>query len=64
MTVEQFANIAEIIGVILVIASLIYVARELRQNTDMMRVNASNERLKRDFDIVANLLDSRKLAEV
>ena len=64
MTVEQFANIAEIIGVILVIASLIYVARELRQNTDMMRVNASNEWLKRDFDIVANLLDSRKLAEV
>lgn len=64
MTVEQFANIAEIIGVILVIASLIYVARELRQNTDMMRVNASNERLKRDFDIVANLLDSRNLAEV
>lgn len=64
MTVEQFANIAEIIGVILVIASLIYVARELRQNTDMMRVNASNERVKRDFDIVANLLDSRNLAEV
>ena len=64
MTVEQFANFAEIIGVILVIASLVYVAQQLRQNTAMMRVGASNERVKRDFDIVANLLDSRDLAEV
>ena len=64
MTVEQYANIAEIIGVILVIASLIYVAQQLQQNTAMMRVGASNERVKRDFDIVANLLDSRDLAEV
>ena len=64
MTVEQFANFAEIIGVILVIASLVYVAQQLRQNTDMMRVSASNERVKRDFDIVANLLDNRNLAEV
>ena len=64
MTVEQFANLAEIIGVILVIASLVYVAQQLRQNTAMMRVGASNERVKRDFDIVANLLDSRDLAEV
>jgi hypothetical protein len=63
MTVEQFANFAEIIGVILVIASLVYVAQQLRQNTDMMRVSASNERVRRDFEIVANLLDSRNLAE-
>ena len=64
MTIEQFANFAEIIGVVLVIASLVYVARQLQQNTDMMRVSASNERVSRDFNIVANMLDSRSLAEV
>ncbi len=34
MSLDQIANLAEIIGVTLVIASLIYVARQLRQNTD------------------------------
>ena len=34
MTLENFSYLAEIIGVLLVIASLIYVAKQLRQNTD------------------------------
>jgi len=34
MTLEQLAYLAEIVGVILVVASLAYVARQLRQNTD------------------------------
>ena len=34
MSLDQIANLAEIIGVTLVIASLIYVAKQLRQNTD------------------------------
>ena len=42
MTLELFASIAEIIGVILVIASLIYVAQQLRQNTEMMRAESRN----------------------
>jgi hypothetical protein len=41
MTLEQYAYLAEIIGVVLVIASLAYVALQLRQNTAAMR--ASNE---------------------
>lgn len=64
MTVEQFANIAEIIGVVLIIVSLFYVAQQLRQNTAMMRVGASNDRVKRDFDIIDSLLNSREMAEV
>jgi len=43
MTLEEFAYIAEIIGVVLVIASLIYVAQQLRQNTEMMRAESRNE---------------------
>ena len=37
MTLEQYAYLAEIVGVILVIASLVYVAQQVRQNTDAVR---------------------------
>jgi len=33
MTLEQFSYVAQIVGVVLVIASLVYVAKQLRQNT-------------------------------
>jgi hypothetical protein len=42
MTLEQFAYIAEIIGVIFLIASLLYVGRQLHQNTEMMRAESRN----------------------
>lgn len=63
MTLEQIASIAEILGLILVIASLIYLARQIGQTTDMMRVGASNERIQRDTDIVNSLVHSREVAE-
>ena len=34
MSLDQIANIAEIVGLILVIASLFYVAKQLKQNTN------------------------------
>lgn len=40
MSLEYFANVAELIGVILVIASLIYVAKQLRQNTNAVRAQS------------------------
>jgi hypothetical protein len=40
MTLEEFAYLAEIVGVILVIASLVYVAKQLRQNTDALHVQS------------------------
>ncbi len=43
MTLEQYASVAEIIGVMLVIASLMYVAQQIRQNTEMMRAESRNE---------------------
>ena len=36
MTLEQFAYLAEIIGVIVVIASLIYLAKQVRQNSKQL----------------------------
>ena len=64
MTLEQYAYLAEIIGVALVIASLVYLARQLKQTTEMMRVGAANERVQRDYDIVSQLISSREVAEI
>jgi hypothetical protein len=40
MNLEQLANIAEVVGVLLVIASLIYVARQLRQTTEALHAQS------------------------
>ena len=63
MSLEQIASLAEIIGLLLVFATLIYVARQLNQTTAMMRVSASGERLQRDTDIVNSIVHSREIAE-
>ena len=64
MTMEQYAYLGEIIAAVAVIASLVYVAKQLGQNTAIMRVTASSERLERDYDIVAPLIENRELAEI
>lgn len=38
MALDEIANIAEISAAILVVASLIYVGRQLKQNTQSMRL--------------------------
>jgi len=58
MTLEQYAAVAEIAGVILVIASLVYVAKQLGQNNEMMRANASALRVQRDADLNFRVSDS------
>jgi hypothetical protein len=60
---EQYANLAEIVGVLLVVASLLYVAKQLRQTSDMMRVTASNERVQREYEILNSLIENREVAE-
>ena len=64
MTLEQWASLAEIIAAIAVVASLIYVARQLNQTTEMMRVNASNDRVHRDFELVSSVIGSKEVADV
>lgn len=64
MTLEQLAYLGEIFAALGVVASLIYVARQLGQNTAMMRVAAASEGVERDYEIVAPMLQSRELTEV
>ena len=64
MTLEQVANIGNIAAAIAVVVSLVYVARQLNQNTAMLRASAAGERVQRDFDIIAPILESREIAEL
>jgi len=64
MTLEQYAYLGEIFTSLSVVASLIYVARQLAQNTAMMRVAASSEAVERDYDLVAPMIGSQELAEI
>ena len=42
MTLEQYSYIAQILGLLFIIPSLIYVGRQLKQNTEMMRAESRN----------------------
>jgi len=64
MTLEQFAYLAQIVGVIVVIVSLVYVARQLQQNTEMARIAAGSQQVQADFDLTDSMIANRELAEV
>ena len=61
---EQFSYLAQIIGVVLVIASLVYVGRQLKQNTLMMQAQASGERVQRDSELNAQVSGNAEFAEL
>ena len=64
MMLEQLANLADVIGAFLIVASLVYVARQLRQNRHMMQAAASSGRVERDYQIVSPIIDNREIAEM
>ena len=45
MTLQEFANLAEIVGAFAVVVSLVYLAIQVRQNTVQMRENSKIARL-------------------
>ena len=57
MTLEEYAYLAEIIGVVLIIASLIYVARQLHQNTDAQLATSRQSLLEADLDLFSKSMD-------
>ena len=64
MTLEQFAYLSEVIAAIAVVSSLIYVARQIGQNTEMMRASVASERVRRDTELSTSVSDSQELAEI
>jgi len=64
MTLEQYAYLGEIVAALGVVMSLVYVARQLGQNTEMLRLGAASERVERDFEIAGPIIESRDVAEL
>jgi hypothetical protein len=64
MTLEQLAFVGQIIAAVAVVASLLYVARQLGQNTAMMRANASGQRVQRDADLSFRMSDNQEFTEL
>jgi hypothetical protein len=63
MSLEQLAYLAEIVGVVGVVVSLLYVAKQLRQNTEMLRVSAGGTWVALTERLVAEITTSREVAE-
>jgi hypothetical protein len=63
MTLEDLADIAQIVASFGVIVSLIYLARQVVQNTRMMRAGVSSDRVQRDFDLTSPIFNNRDFAE-
>jgi len=64
MNWDAISAISEVLGAVAVVASLVYVGRQVSQNTAMMRVAASSETLERDHGLVLPLIESEELAEI
>jgi hypothetical protein len=64
MNLEQFAYLAQIIGTVLVVASLVYVARQLRQNADALRAQSRQASLANDKVSIQTAIDERAMFEL
>ena len=64
MNWDAISAIAEILGAVAVVASLMYVGKQVAQNTAMMRVGSASETLEKDFDLTNPILESAELADI
>lgn len=64
MTLEEFSMIGQLAGVVAVIVTLLFVIKEIHQNTDQLRIGASNEWLNLQFQLSNGIVESREVAEL
>jgi hypothetical protein len=64
MSLEQYAYLSQIIGVILIIASLVYVSRQLHQNTEMLKSQSRHALLTNDKAAIQAAINERDLFEL
>jgi hypothetical protein len=63
ITLEQLYYIGELVAVMAVIASLLYVGKQIKQNAEAMRVNAASSVTQRVSYYTSSLLNNREAAE-
>jgi hypothetical protein len=64
MTLMEWAAVAEILGVLTVVVSLLLVVRSVSQNTAAMQVSNDNFIYERQDAIIATLVNDVSLAEL
>ena len=64
MSLELISIIVESLSALAVIVTLVYVAKQIAQNTEMMKTNASNERVQRDFDIASSIIENKDFSKI
>lgn len=63
MILEQMANIAEILGIVIVIVSLIYPNVQVKQNSVMLRSTATEGVTDHLVEMYDSLISSENMAE-
>ena len=64
MTLTEWAAVAEILGVVTVVVSLLLVVRSISQNTVAMRISNDNFLYERQDAIIATLVTDASVAEL
>ena len=64
LTLEQASYIAEIIGVIMVVISILYLAIQVKQNTDATQVTAAQSYVELYNTFTANLIAFTELTDI
>lgn len=64
MTLPEWAAVAEILGVVTVVVSLLLVVRSISQNTAAMRISNDNFVYERQDAIIATLVTNASVAEL
>ena len=63
MTLEQYAYLAEVIGVIVVVVTLLYLAVQVRQGAHLMRSESRQALMNNDREVLLKYLDNMDLFE-
>ncbi|HEY5624823.1 MAG TPA: hypothetical protein VIV14_13765 [Gammaproteobacteria bacterium] len=56
MTLDQYANIAELIGLAIVVVTIVFLALQIQQNTKALKAAAIQETLRAELDVAALLI--------
>jgi len=57
MTLEQWAHVADIVGAVVIVASLVYVAAQVRQNTKAQLAASRQAALAADLELFSMSVD-------
>ncbi len=57
MTLEQWAYVADIVGAVVIVASLVYVAMQVRQNTKAQFAASRQATLASDLELLSMMVD-------